>query len=68
MPYINEQEKELVDITLKFAIRRNRSNLYVNGLLLDAKGWEIVWPLGFEHVYVSQVYLEKDFNILGVGK
>ena len=57
-----------MDITLKFAIRQNRESLYVNGKLFSARGWDVVWPLGFEYVYVSQVYPLGDLNILGVGK
>ena len=67
-PYTNDEGDELVDITLKFAVRKNRDSLYINGQLFSAKGWEIVWPLGLYHVYVSTVYPEQDFNILGVGK
>lgn len=67
-PYVNDENEELVDVTLKFAIRQNREDLYVNGHIFSARGWEIVWPVGQHHVYVSQVYPEADFNILGVGK
>jgi hypothetical protein len=67
-PYVNDENEELVDVTLKFAIRQNREDLYVNGHIFSARGWEIVWPVGQHYVYVSQVYPEADFNILGVGK
>lgn len=68
MPYVNDDEDELVDVTLKFAVRQNRGHLYVNGHIFSARGWEVVWPVGQHHVYVSQVYPESDFNILGVGR
>ncbi|MBQ7208162.1 MAG: hypothetical protein IJS01_10235 [Lentisphaeria bacterium] len=67
LPGYNDRGDELVDVTFRFAVRRNRS-LVVNGLHVSAAGWDIVWPLGREHAYVSRVYPRNDLNLLGVGK
>ena len=67
-PYVNDEEDELVDVTMKFAIRRNRKDLSFRGNHFSAQGWEFVWPLGDENVCVSQVYPTGDFNALGVGR
>ena len=67
-PYLNDEGDELIDITFKFAIRPNRENLLINGISLSAKGWEIAWPLGRDHAYVSKVYPTADLRSLGIGK
>ena len=68
LPGYNDRGDELVDVTFKFAIRRNRDSLTVNNLHITAAGWDIVWPLGTEHVFVSRVYPRNDLILLGVGK
>jgi hypothetical protein len=67
-PYINDDEEELIDVTMKFAIRRNRNDLLVNNVTFSAQGWDFVWPVGDENICVSQVYPTGDFNALGIGR
>ena len=66
-PYENDQGDELIDITLQFAIRPNRS-LNFNELEIAANGWDVVWPWGSENAFVSKVYPEQDLCALGVGR
>ena len=68
LPGYNDRGDELVDVTFKFAIRRNKDPRIVNNLRISASGWDIVWPLGTEYAYRSCVYPRNDLNLLGVGK
>lgn len=65
-PYVNRKGEELIDVTLKFAIRIS-SGKTVNGRTVSAGGWDVVWPLGTKNVFVSKVYRSNDLNMLGVG-
>ena len=68
-PYFNDDEDELIDVTMKFAIRRNATDVNYGGVThYSARGWEVVWPVGEENICVAEIYQEKDFNILGVGR
>ena len=66
--YLNDEGDELIDITFKFAIRPNRKDIKINDIKLSAQGWEIAWPLGRNHVYVSKIYPTADLRCLGIGK
>ncbi|MBQ9502979.1 MAG: hypothetical protein IJU70_12550 [Lentisphaeria bacterium] len=68
LPGVNDRGEELIDVTFKFAIRRNRDSLLINGKRISAAGWDVVWPLGTEFVYTSRVYPRGDLNLLGVGR
>ena len=67
-PYLNDDEDELIDVTMKFAIRRNRKDQLVHNVTFSAQGWDCVWPLGDTNICVSQIYPIGDFNILGIGR
>ena len=67
-PYINDEEDEVIDVTMKFAIRRNRKDQLVNTVTYSAQGWEFVWPIGDDNICVSRVYPVGEFGALGVGR
>ena len=68
LPGVNDRGEEIIDVTFKFAIRRNRDSLLINGRRISAAGWDIVWPLGTDFVYTSRVYPRNDLSQLGVGR
>ena len=68
LPGVNDRGEEIIDVTFKFAIRRNRESLLINGRRISAAGWDIVWPLGTDFVYTSRVYPRNDLSQLGVGR
>jgi len=70
-----------VNATYNFAIRRNEKEIWVNDVLFDEiKGWEYVWNIintkketiesnvevSALGVYVSKIYKETDFRLLGI--
>ena len=67
LPYRNDKNEELVDVTLQFAVRKNPPERQINGCNVSCGGWDVLWPLGSNNVFVSKVYPQDDLNMLGVG-
>lgn len=75
LPFRNDQGKKVVEVTFRFAIKRNIPSLEIAGVKLGAAGgWDIPWvvvgtgvarqaprPAG---AYLSSIYEKGDFSLL----
>ena len=76
-PFRNDQGISLVEVTYRFAIRKNVANLNVAGVSLGkAEGWDIPWSIMHPvingrtptaaGVYLSSIYEKGDFSQLNL--
>ena len=77
VPFRNDRDVMVIEITVRFAIRPNHTNLIVDGVEMGtAGGWDIPWsimvpnaagyspaPIG---VYLSSIYEKGDFSVLKI--
>lgn len=75
VPFRNDQGVMIIEITFRFAIRRNQSALSVGGVELgESEGWDIPWSISLPAVsggvpvtagaYLSSIYEKGDFSVL----
>lgn len=75
LPFRNDQGKKVVEVTYRFAVKRNIASLEIAGVKLGkAGGWDIPWVVAGAGVagqpprptgaYLSSIYEKGDFSLL----
>ena len=75
LPVRNDQNVFITEITFRFAVRRNQTDLEIGGVKMgSAEGWDIPWSITLPHLkggkpvtagaYLSSIYEKGDFSLL----
>lgn len=77
VPFRNDGGVRIAEVTFRFAIRRNISDLEIGGVKMgEAGGWDLPWSISLPHTqgdtpvtvgaYLSSIYEPGDFSVLKI--